>query len=113
MVDKYNDFGVKLTNRAGTIKEGQEKLILQKNVTTPYQFLIIGTETYFCPQDWQRRVSMGNMSKKQQIFGQEKYYLNLKNLLQGKRCNNPCTKCNAVELCLEKIMLKNELIYKI
>ena len=34
--DKYNDFGVKLTNRAGTIKEGkQEKLITQKNVTTP------------------------------------------------------------------------------
>ena len=29
--DKYNDFGVKLTNRAGTIKEGsKKKLILQK-----------------------------------------------------------------------------------
>ena len=57
--DKYNDFGVKLTNRAGTIKEGeQEKVDVTKKCFYPtYQFLIdwngsifyvrkIGTEEY-------------------------------------------------------------------
>ena len=62
--DKYNDFGVKLTNRAGTISEGeQEKVDVTKKCFYPtYQFLIDWNGSIFlCPQDWHRRVSVGNM----------------------------------------------------
>ena len=51
--DKYNDFGVKLTNRAGTIKTGiQEEVGLYKNCYYPsYQFLIDWNgNVYLCPQ---------------------------------------------------------------
>ena len=66
--DQYNDFGVKLTNRAGTISTGeQEKIGKYKECYYPtYQFLIDWNgDIFLCPQDWQRRVSMGNMMQKQ------------------------------------------------
>ena len=98
--DKFNDFGVKLTNRAGTIKEGnQEKVDVNKKCFYPtYQFLIDWNGSIFlCPQDWHRRVSVGNMMQdtisniwKGKILSKFR-----KNLLQGKRCNSPCNKCNA------------------
>ncbi len=98
--DKYNDFGVKLTNRAGTIIEGeQEKLGKYKKCYYPtYQFLIDWNGSVFlCPQDWQRRVSMGNMMQENlfKIWTGKIISKFRKNLVQGKRCDNPCTKCNA------------------
>ena len=98
--DKYNDFGVKLTNRAGTIKEGdQEKVDTTKKCYYPtYQFLIDWNGSIFlCPQDWQRRVSMGNMMQETiaDIWTGKILSKFRKNLLQGKRCNTPCNKCNA------------------
>ena len=65
--DKYNDFGVKLTNRAGTIEVGdQSEVKLNKDCFYPtYQFLIDWNgDIFLCPQDWQRRVSMGMLCKK-------------------------------------------------
>ena len=62
--DQQNDFGVKLTNRAGTVKTGvQEKIGKYSTCFYPtYQFLIDWDgNVYLCPQDWQRRVSMGNI----------------------------------------------------
>ena len=62
--DQYNDFGVKLTNRAGTITTGEQDEVNQnKNCYYPtYQFLIDWNgDIFLCPQDWQRRVSMGNV----------------------------------------------------
>ena len=56
--DKYNDFGVKLTNRAGTISVGdQEKIDPKKNCFYPtYQFLIDWNgDVFLCPQDWQKK----------------------------------------------------------
>ena len=98
--DKYNDFGVKLTNRAGTVSVGeQEKTGKYKNCFYPtYQFLIDWNgDVFLCPQDWQRRVSMGNMMQ-QTIFEiwTGKILTDFrKNLLKGNRCNNPCETCNA------------------
>ena len=65
--DKHNDFGVKLTNRAGTINSGkQEKIGKYSNCYYPaYQFLIDWNgDVFLCPQDWQRRITMGNMMQK-------------------------------------------------
>ena len=60
------DFGVKLTNRAGTIQAGKQKEIdSYKNKEcfyTSYQVLIDWNgDVFLCPQDWQRRVTMGNI----------------------------------------------------
>ena len=98
--DKDNNFGVKLTNRTGTIKIGNQ---LSNNVHTTcfypsYQFLIDWNgDVFLCPQDWQRRVTMGNMMQ-EDIFNiwngkiMNKYR---KTLLDGKRSLNPCNTCNA------------------
>ena len=61
--DKDNNFGVKLTNRTGTIKIGSQiKLDTHTTCYYPsYQFLVDWNGDIFLPQDWQRRVTMGNM----------------------------------------------------
>ena len=62
--DKQNDFGVKLTNRAGTVKTGEqaEVNLSAKCFYPAYQFLIDWNgDVFLCPQDWQRRVTMGNV----------------------------------------------------
>jgi len=63
-----------------------------------YQFLIDWNgDIFLCPQDWQRRQTMGNMMQ-EEVFDiwtskiMKKYRMDL---LQGKRSNNPCKNCNA------------------
>ncbi|MAJ86275.1 MAG: hypothetical protein CL687_04900 [Candidatus Pelagibacter sp.] len=116
--DKYNDFGVKLTNRAGTIEVGdQNKVNLNKECFYPtYQFLIDWNgDIFLCPQDWQRRVSMGNVMQETifEIWTGKTLTKYRKDLLQGKRCSLPCTKCNADGTLLGKDHAKKwKLIYK-
>ena len=98
--DKYNDFGVKLTNRAGTIDTGeQEKVGKYKNCYYPsYQFLVDWNgNVYLCPQDWQRKVSMGNIMQETilEIWTGKILTAYRKNLISGKRCSGPCKSCNA------------------
>jgi len=98
--DKDNNFGVKLTNRTGTIKVGNQ--VSPSTHTTcyypSYQFLIDWNgDVFLCPQDWQRRVTMGNMMQ-ENIFNiwsgsiMTKYR---RELLKGNRKLNPCNSCNA------------------
>ena len=62
--DDSQNFGVKLTNRTGTVKIGNQ---LDNSVHSicyypSYQFLIDWNgDVFLCPQDWQRRNAMGNM----------------------------------------------------
>ena len=98
--DKHNDFGVKLTNRAGTISTGiQEDIGKYRNCNYPaYQFLIDWNgDVFLCPQDWQRRVSMGNVMQSNilEIWTGKTLTAFRKNLLKGKRCSKPCLDCNA------------------
>ena len=98
--DAKKDYGLKLTNRTGTIDIGkQEKIGKYKKCFYPsYQFLVDWNgDIFLCPQDWQRRMAMGNMLQ-ENIFNiwtnkiMTKYR---KNLLNGKRVDSPCTTCNA------------------
>ena len=98
--DKDNNFGVKLTNRTGTIKIGNQVSNSTHTICfyPSYQFLIDWNgDVFLCPQDWQRRVTMGNMMQ-ENIFDiwsgkiMSKYR---KELLNGKRKSNPCNSCNA------------------
>lgn len=98
--DKDNNFGVKLTNRTGTIKIGNQ---LANNIHTTcfypsYQFLIDWNgDIFLCPQDWQRRVTMGNMMQESifQIWTGKIMSRYRKQLIQGKRNLSPCNSCNA------------------
>ena len=96
------DYGVKLTNRVGTVKIGNqpdtEDFKKKKCFYTAYQMLIDWNgDVFLCPQDWQRRQSMGNIMQTD-IFDiwsgpvMSKYR---RNLLKGDRNLNPCNKCNA------------------
>ena len=117
--DKQNDFGVKLTNRAGTITTGdQEEIGNHKNCNYPsYQFLIDWNgDIFLCPQDWQRRVSMGNIMQSNiyEIWTGNTLSKFRKNLINGKRCNKPCSDCNADGTLLGKNHVNEwKKIYKI
>lgn len=96
------DYGVKLTNRVGTVSVGNQPEIKKFSKTkcfyTAYQMLIDWNgDVFLCPQDWQRRQTMGNIMQ-QEIFEiwkgpiLSKYR---KRLLKGDRSLNPCNQCNA------------------
>ncbi len=94
------DYGVKLTNRTGTIKIGnQPEIDLKKKCFYPsYQVLIDWNgDIFLCPQDWQRRNTMGNIMQTSFIEIWNGNILNRyrKNLLKGNRDLNPCKTCNA------------------
>lgn len=117
--DKYNDYGVKLTNRAGTLSAGDQEDVdnTQSCYYPTYQFLIDWDgNIYLCPQDWQRRVSMGNVMQESifDLWTGKILSKFRKNLLLGKRCTSPCSSCNADGKLLGKNHAKQwKAIYKI
>ena len=105
--DSSKDYGLKLTNRTGTIDIGEQEKVgtFTKCFYPSYQFLIDWNgDIFLCPQDWQRRVTMGNMMQ-EHIFDiwdgkiMNKYR---KDLIFGKRKNSPCNLCNAEGTILGK-----------
>jgi radical SAM protein with 4Fe4S-binding SPASM domain len=98
--DKNNNFGIKLTNRTGTIKIGNQ---LDNSVHTTcyypaYQFLIDWNgDVFLCPQDWQRKNAMGNIMQEKifEIWVGKIFTKYRKELLKGSRKLNPCNSCNA------------------
>ena len=97
---KTENFGVKLTNRAGTIKTGNQ---IANDVHTvcfypSYQFLIDWNgDVFLCPQDWQRRQTMGNIMQTDlfEIWNGPVLSKYRRKLLSGDRSLNPCSQCNA------------------
>ena len=105
--DETEDFGLKLTNRAGTIKVGKQYDV--KNFSLcyyPSYSLLIdwNGDIFLCPQDWQRRRAMGNMMLENifDIWVGKIITKYRKNLLEGNRCNSPCSECNAEGTVLGK-----------
>jgi len=98
--DGTQNFGVKLTNRTGTVKIGNQ---LDNSVHSicyypSYQFLIDWNgDVFLCPQDWQRRQAMGNMMQEDifEIWTSKIMKKYRQDLLNGKRINEPCKSCNA------------------
>ena len=96
------DYGVKLTNRVGTIDVGNQPDVKnyqkQKCYYTAYQILIDWNgDVFLCPQDWQRRQSMGNIMQTDffKIWNGPVLSKYRRALLNGDRKMNPCNKCNA------------------
>ena len=94
------DFGVKLTNRAGTVKIGNQVdiKINAKCFYPSYQMLIDWNgDIFLCPQDWQRKVAMGNLMQEEvfDVWTGKSFTQYRKKLLQGDRSTSPCNSCNA------------------
>tara|TARA_B100002019_G_C21167131_1_gene546452 strand:+ start:41 stop:952 length:912 start_codon:yes stop_codon:yes gene_type:complete len=96
------DYGVKLTNRTGTVNIGNQPDTQdyknRKCFYTSYQTLIDWNgDVFLCPQDWQRRVTMGNIMQEDFFKIWKGAFLNKyrRKLFSGDRSLNPCSKCNA------------------
>ena len=93
------DFGVKLTNRVGTIQIGNQEKIKIENPCyyTSYQVLIDWNgDVFLCPQDWQRRITMGNIMQSKFFDIWNSSTMNkYRKIHQNSRDLNPCNKCNA------------------
>ena len=96
------DYGVKLTNRVGTINIGNQPDVRnyqnKKCFYTAYQMLIDWNgDVFLCPQDWQRRVTMGNIMQEDffEIWKGPVLSKFRKELLSGERKSSPCNQCNA------------------
>ena len=99
-----DDYGVKLTNRAGLVSIGNQPEI---NLTTecyyPFYSMTVdwNGDVYLCPQDWHRRSKLGNLSinSVSDVWYGEGYEQYRKTLYAGKRCLFPCNGCNADGKC--------------
>ena len=94
------DFGLKLTNRTGTINIGNQDSVKTFSYCyyPSYSVLIDWNgDVFLCPQDWQRRRTVGNIMLENlfDVWTDSTISKYRKNLLEGKRCNSPCTECNA------------------
>jgi len=94
------DFGLKLTNRTGTIDLGNQddvKTFTYCNYPSYSVLIDWNGDVFLCPQDWQRRITTGNIMQSElfDIWTDKAITKYRKNLLEGKRCNSPCSECNA------------------
>jgi len=97
--DADDDFGVKLTNRVGNVKIGNqpEIKIARGCYYTSYQTLIDWNgNMYLCPQDWDRRLPVGNIMLHEFFEVWNGVILNKyrKKHLSNLRDIAPCNKCN-------------------
>jgi len=94
-------FGLKLTNRAGTLDLGQD-VVEESNENCPcyypsYSMTIDWNgDVYLCPQDWNRRVRMGNVALEPipLVWRSAVYKKYRQKLINGNRSLFPCDKCN-------------------
>jgi radical SAM protein with 4Fe4S-binding SPASM domain len=98
--DDKENFGLLLTNRAGTIDVGkQTKHHEDGSCYYPSYTSVIewNGDIFLCCHDWQRRIAMGNVMQKDffEIWNSGIYNKYRKSLLCGNRDKKPCLDCNA------------------
>ena len=101
------DYGLKLTNRTGTVDIGNQDSIGTFTFCNYPSYSVLidwNGEVFLCPQDWQRKMATGNIMKDDffDIWTGSTISKFRKNLLEGKRCDKPCTECNAEGTVLGK-----------
>jgi radical SAM protein with 4Fe4S-binding SPASM domain len=93
------DYGVKLTNRAGVATEGHQDLVdLFRPCYYPFYSMMLdwNGDVMLCVQDWNKKVKMGNITYSSLIdVWQSSGYKKYRNILKkGKRVLSPCSECN-------------------
>ncbi len=97
---KEDEFGLKLTNRAGTIHTGnQAKVDKTKPCFYPHYSMVIdwNGDALLCVQDWNKKVKFGNVHDNSlvDIWHSSLMQKYRSPLGEGKRCKLPCSECNA------------------
>ena len=99
--DEKEGYGLMLTNRAGTLKVKNKNLPdnYQKKCFYPHYSIMLdyNGSVYLCTQDWNRKVSSGNIREKHilDIWNSQILKKFRDNLGKGNRSDNPCANCNA------------------
>ncbi|ASM50755.1 hypothetical protein PESP_a2841 [Pseudoalteromonas espejiana DSM 9414] len=94
-----DDFGLKLTNRAGTIQTGDQPEIIPNHPCyyTAYSMTIDWNgDVLLCMQDWNKKVKFGNVAGQSllDVWQGQAFNNYRKKLLKGSRTCDPCHKCN-------------------
>ena len=95
-----DDFGVKLTNRTGTVEVGQQPEVnLDKACYYPHYSCMIdwNGDFFLCTQDWNRRKKWGNVFIQgfASVWFSRELTSARKKLANGVRQGIPCSMCNA------------------
>jgi radical SAM protein with 4Fe4S-binding SPASM domain len=96
---EVDQFGLKLTNRAGTVTVGPQDPV---DVTRPchyttYQLTIDWNgDVLLCPQDWHKKLKFGNVNSESllDIWTSKRMHKRRLELMAGRRQSHPCKGCN-------------------
>lgn len=95
-----DNFGLKLTNRAGTVSIGSQDAV---DVTKPCHYPVYSMtldwngDVLLCVQDWNKKVKLGNVYAQSLLDVWKSKALNKirARLAAGRRNSPPCNRCNA------------------
>lgn len=97
--DEKSDFGLKLTNRGGTIRFGDTEESNKRPCFYPSYMMMVdwNGDVFLCTQDWNRRVRCGNLNYEhvESVWNSKVFKNYRKSLFSGNRSANPCIGCNA------------------
>jgi radical SAM protein with 4Fe4S-binding SPASM domain len=92
------DYGVKLTNRAGVVSVGkQEEVDINKSCHYPFYSMMLdwNGDVMLCVQDWNKKVKMGNIALESMLdVWNSKGFRTYRKMLKTKRTKSPCNTCN-------------------
>lgn len=92
-------FGLKLTNRAGTVSIGVQDPVDSSRPChyLAYQLMVDWNgDVLLCPQDWNKRVKYGNLGMETMfdVWSSPRMQKRRRQLIAGRRVDAPCNVCN-------------------
>lgn len=97
--DEDEDYGLKLTNRGGTIDFGADRAHCDTPCYYPAYMMMIdwNGDVFLCTQDWNRRIKSGNLNYESllKVWNSATLKRFRKQLHSGNRVDSPCKGCNA------------------
>lgn len=94
-----DNFGLKLTNRGGTISVGNQDAVQSERPChyLTYQMQVDWNgDVLLCPQDWHKKVKFGNLLSQSllSVWNSKAMSKRRLMLINGRRCEGPCSQCN-------------------
>ncbi|MEJ1938682.1 SPASM domain-containing protein, partial [Nostoc sp. NIES-2111] len=94
-----DDFGLKLTNRAGAVSVGnQDEIDAGRPCGYPaYEMLVDWNgDVLLCPQDWSKKVKFGNLGMQTilEVWTSRAMGKRRRQLMRGRAGLSPCSSCN-------------------